>query len=66
MIPYVMSVDKGESLLWFEQMVLRRLDSMASDQKDHYEFCTTWFKHLDGQIETTQEYIADMYYGPST
>jgi len=55
MVPYVPPIDKGEPLSWFEHMVIDRLDTMAHDQRDHHEFCTARFQHLDGQIEGIQE-----------
>jgi len=39
MAPYVTPMNRGEPLSRFEQMVLGKLDTMANDQRGHYEFC---------------------------
>jgi len=36
-------------------MVLRRLDTMVGDQREHYEFCAASFQHPDDQIEHIQD-----------
>jgi len=45
-IPYVPPVERGEPLSQFEQfeqIVLGRLDTMAKDQREHYEICAARF-----------------------
>jgi len=39
------------------------MDTMTSDQKDHYEFCATRFQHLDGQIEVVSQQLSNFQYG---
>jgi len=66
MIPYVPFVDTREPLYIFEQMVLRRPDTMASNQRDHYEFCAARFQHLDDQIEVVRNQLAELTYDKGT
>ena len=47
-------VDYGIPMSQFERLMINRMDTMASDKKDHYEFCAARFQHLDEQIEVVQ------------
>jgi len=50
-----MMLNRGEPLSHFEKRVLNWMDTMVSDQKDHYEFCVEHCQHLDDQIEVVQQ-----------
>jgi len=47
---YFPPIDRGDLFSSFVEMVLDQMDVIASDQKDHYEFCVARFQHLDHQV----------------
>jgi len=46
--------DHIASMSPFERLMINRMDSMAYDQRNHYEFCAARFQNLDEQIEVVQ------------
>jgi len=39
----------------FEQLVIGKLDNLTIEQRNHHEFCTVRFQHMDLQIEAVQK-----------
>jgi len=46
----------------FERVMINRLDNMASDQRNHYEFCVVRFQHLHDQIEVVHTKLLEFKY----
>jgi len=62
MVPYEEPVQRGEPFSYFERMVLGRLDSLATTQRDHFELSAARFQHLDDQIEAIQDQLAHIHF----
>jgi len=58
----VVAMDKNaspsSSYSRFEQTMINKLDYLTTEQRNHHEFCTTRFQHINLQIEAIQEQIA--------
>jgi len=44
----------------FEQTVIDKLVYLTTEQRNHHEFCTVRFQHMDLQIEVVQEQLVVM------
>jgi len=63
LVAYESLVDHGIPMSRFERLMINRMDTMANDQKEHYEFCAARFQHLDKQIEAVQTQLGEFQYG---
>jgi len=44
----------------FKQIVIDKLDYLTIEQRNHHEFCTARFQHMDLQNKVTKEQLAVM------
>jgi len=63
LVGYEPPIDHEIPMLQFERLKFNRLVNMASDQRNHYDFCVARFQHLDEKIEVVQTHLFEFQYG---
>jgi len=63
LVGYEPPIDRGIPMSPFERLMINRLDNMASDQRNHYDFCAARFQHLDEQIEVVHTQLFEFQFG---